>query len=151
MKIFAVVLVIVLAVLGAGWLYLESDPARPTPSSTVEVPAFLGSPAAARPVVEKSQRFQHPVLAPAGLNSMHNDAAQSDSYPWAGPLGVQPKVSTRQFHRWLGSCVAQTFNSKGQMIGTCVTPFGVILVARNPDTLEILARQVITRWLPIGK
>ena len=151
MKIFAVVLVIVLAVLGAGWLYLESDPARPTPSSTVEVPAFLGSPAAARPVVEKSQRFQHPVLAPAGLNSMHNDAAQSDSYPWAGPLGVQPEVSTRQFHRWLGSCVAQTFNSKGQMIGTCVTPFGVILVARNPDTLEILARQVITRWLPIGK
>ena len=151
MKFLLAALVTVLALSGLGWLYLESDPARPTPSSNVEVPSFLGTAATAKPVTNTSQRFQHPFLAPAGLNSMHNDAAQSDSYPWPGPLGVNPTVSTQQFHRLLGSCVAQTFNSTGQMIGTCVTPFGVILVARDPETLEILARQVITRWLPIGE
>ncbi|MEP5568680.1 MAG: hypothetical protein ABJN62_12645 [Halioglobus sp.] len=151
MKLLFAVLVFMVVVSGLGWLYLESDPARPTPSSAVEVPSYLGAPAIAKPVLNKSQRVQHPFLAPAGLNSMHNDAAQSDSYPWAGPLGVDPKISTLQFHRVLGSCVAQTFNSAGQMIGTCVTPFGVTLVARDPDTLEILARQVITRWLPIGE
>jgi hypothetical protein len=95
--------------------------------------------------------IQHPFLAPAGVNSMHNDAAQSDSYRWAGPLGHDMQVSTRQFHRILGSCVAQSFDSRGYMMGTCVTPFGVILVARDPRTLEILDRQVITRWLPIGQ
>lgn len=151
MKLFVAVLALLLAVSGAGWLYLESDPARPTPSTAIDVPEFIGAPATANPVLEQSQRFQHPFLAPAGLNSMHNDAAQSDSYPWAGPLGMQPEVSTLQFHRLLGSCVAQTFNTDGQMIGTCVTPFGVVLVARDPQTLEILARQVITRWLPIGE
>ncbi|MEH6571033.1 MAG: hypothetical protein V7709_18280, partial [Halioglobus sp.] len=94
---------------------------------------------------------QHPYLAGRGVNSMHNDSAQSDSYRWAGPLGNNLEVTTKQFHRILGSCVSQTFDRKGRMIGTCVTPFGVTLVARDPDTLEVLARQSITRWLPIGQ
>lgn len=148
------ILVIVLALAaGAGWLYLESDPDRPTPSQVADVPTFIGVPATANPVQSALAQppIQHPFLAPAGLNSMHNDGAQSDSYRWAGPLGRNMQVSSRQFHRILGSCVAQSFDSRGHMMGTCVTPFGVILVARNPDTLEILARQVITRWLPIGQ
>ena len=151
MKTVITLLILLLGLCALGWTYLESDPARPTPSSAIDVPAYIGVPASANPVTEASNRFQHPFLAPAGLNSMHNDAAQSDSYTWAGPLGINPKISTLQFHRLLGSCVAQTFNSSGQMIGTCVTPFGVTLVARDPETLEILARQVITRWLPIGQ
>ncbi|MEH6587694.1 MAG: hypothetical protein V7720_14115 [Halioglobus sp.] len=151
MKITAAVLVALLCALIVGWLYLDADPARPTPTTAADVPAFIGIPATAKPVAYPSKQIQHPYLAPAGVNSMHNDAAQSDSYPWAGPLGKNPIVDTLQFHRLLGSCVAQTFNSTGQMIGTCVTPFGVTLVARDPDTLEILARQVITRWLPIGE
>ena len=138
-------------VLGLGWLYLESDPNRPTPSSGAQVPAFIGQPARANPVTAVMPRQQHPYLAPAGKNSMHNDAAQSDSYSWRGPLGIEPQVRSRQFHRMVGSCVAQTFNRSGQMIGTCVTPFGVELVARDPQSLEVLARQVITRWLPIGE
>lgn len=135
------------------WLYIESDPARPTPNEQANVPMFIGSPAAPKPVqAALGQPFnQHPFLASNGMNSMHNDAAQSDSYRWAGPLGNNLKVTTQQFHRILGSCVSQTFDSQGHMIGTCVTPFGVTLVARDPDTLEILARQTITRWLPIGQ
>ncbi|MEZ5568263.1 MAG: hypothetical protein R3E54_08000 [Halioglobus sp.] len=136
--------------LAAGWWYLESDPARPTPSTQASVPAFIGNAARPRPVAAYPPPAQHPFLAPAGVNSMHNDAAQSDSYSWAGPLGINPQVSSRQFHRLTGSCVAQSFNREGLLLGTCVTPFGVTLVARRPDTLDILARQVITRWLPIG-
>ena len=44
MKGSAVLLAIFLPVSGVGWLYLESNPARPTPS--VEVSAFMSSPAA---------------------------------------------------------------------------------------------------------
>lgn len=144
-------IVLLLAASAVGWLYLDADPARPTPTTGVPVPQFIGQPAIPRPVPDATVPTQHPFLAPVGLNSMHNDAAQSDSYAWAGPLGHAPRVSTSQFHRLAGSCVAQTFNQRGQMIGTCVTPFGVTLVARDPDTLDELARQVITRWLPVGE
>ncbi|QFU76829.1 hypothetical protein EY643_14875 [Halioglobus maricola] len=144
---------ILLAVLGLwlGWRYLNAGLDRPTPTTEADVPAFIGSPAHPRPIAPAYDREQHPFLAPIGRNSMHNDAAQSDSYTWAGPLGQSAEVSTQQFHRILGSCVAQSFASNGLMYGTCVTPFGVTLVARRPDTLEIVARQLITRWLPIGQ
>ncbi len=136
-----------------GWFYINSDPNAPTPSGSADVPAFIGTPARARPVAPGTIQLgpQHPFLAPAGVNSMHNDAAQSDSYTWAGPLGSDMRVSSRQFHRLAGSCVAQSFDRKGNMVGTCVSPFGVTLVARDPETLDIRARQVITRWLPIGQ
>lgn len=137
----------------AGWFYINGDPNSPTPSGAADVPKFIGQPAVARPVAAATIQPgpQHPFLAPAGVNSMHNDSGQSDSYRWAGPLGNNMQVSTRQFHRLAGSCVAQSFDSRGHMLGTCVSPFGVTLVARNPDTLDVLARQVITRWLPIGQ
>jgi hypothetical protein len=143
---------LLLLALGTG-LYIQSPPDRPTPREPADVPSFIGVPAVPAPVTAALTVpvIQHPYLAPAGVNSMHNDAAQSDSYRWSGPLGVNPEVTTHQYHRILGSCVAQTFDRKGHMIGTCVTPFGVNLVARNPDTLEILADQNITRWLPIGQ
>lgn len=136
-----------------GWFYLDSDPGGATPSTGVVVPQFLGNPAVAKPITKAlaTQTIQHPYLAPSGYNSMHNDAAQSDSYRWSGPLGNDIQVSTRQFHRITGSCVAQTFDRAGRMLGTCVSPFGVTLVARDPETLDVLASQVITRWLPIGQ
>ena len=135
------------------WLYIESDPNRPTPSQLADVPHFIGSPAIPKPMqVALALAYdQHPYLAKSGVNSMHNDSAQSDSYRWAGPLGNNLEVSSKQFHRILGSCVSQTFDRKGRMIGTCVTPFGVTLVARDPKTLAVLARQSITHWLPIGQ
>lgn len=136
-----------------GWIYVESDPGGPVPSHSVDVPTFLGAPALPRPVEEALAQppIQHPFLAPAGVNSMHNDSAQSDGYRWAGPLGHDMQVSSRRFHRIAGSCVAQSFDRLGRMLGTCVSPFGVTLVARDPETLEVLARQTITRWLPIGQ
>ncbi len=134
-------------------LYIESDPNSSTPSEPADVPHFIGSAATAKPVVDALALplIQHPYLAESGVNSMHNDSAQSDSYRWAGPLGNELEVSSSQFHRITGACVSQTFDRKGRMLGTCVTPFGVTLVARKPDTLEVLARQSITRWLPIGQ
>ena len=136
----------------AGFLYLESDPGGPAPSLDADVPSFIGSPAVPKPIASALAQpiIQHPYLAMTGNNSMHNDAAQSDAYRWSGPLGIDAKVQSRQFHRLGGACVAQTFDQAGRMLGTCVGPFGVTLVARDPETLEILARQSITRWVPWG-
>ncbi len=134
-------------------VYIESDPGGATPSEAALVPVLIGHAAVPKPLVQALAVpvSQHPFLAASGVNSMHNDSGQTDAYRWTGPLGNNPLVSTRQFHRILGSCVSQTFDRQGRMIGTCVTPFGVTLVARDADTLEVLARQTITRWLPIGQ
>jgi len=152
-KNLVVSLVVILLIVSAGFLYIESDPGGPTPSLEADVPVFIGHPAVPKPITAALARpaIQHPYLATSGINSMHNDAAQSDVYRWNGPLGIDSEVRTRKFHRITGSCVAQSFDRAGRMLGTCVSPFGVTLVARDPETLGILARQVITRWLPIGE
>ncbi|MDX1735092.1 MAG: hypothetical protein R3228_12025 [Halioglobus sp.] len=150
-----IVLLIAFTVLALAtlWHFFNSDPNRPTPSAEADVPAFIGRAAAARPVAEAFSQpvQQHPFLARAGVNSMHNDSGQRDHYYWAGPLGRDMRVQSRQFHRLAGSCVAQSFTSSGHMVGTCVSPFGVSLVARDPASLDVLARREITRWLPIGQ
>ncbi|MEP1470089.1 MAG: hypothetical protein ABJK25_03885 [Halieaceae bacterium] len=97
-----------------------------------------------------AQFANHPFLAPAGHNSMHNDSYQSDTYSWAGPLGINPQVESALFHPLVGNCVSSVLDNEGRLISTCVTPFGVTLVARDPESLAILARKKITRWLPIG-
>ncbi len=152
-KVTAATMIVLLSSCFLLALYIESDPKTSTPSEPADVPLFMGAAATAKPVLDALALpiIQHPFLAASGVNSMHNDSAQSDSYRWAGPLGTKLEVSTSQFHRITGSCVSQTFDQKGRMLGTCVTPFGVTLVARDPDTLEVLARQSITRWLPIGQ
>jgi len=67
MKTVITLLILLLGLCALGWTYLESDPARPTPSGAIDVPAYIGVPASANPVTEASNRFQHPFLAPAGL------------------------------------------------------------------------------------
>lgn len=135
------------------WWYFEVDPGGGIPQVEASAPVFIGEAASAPPLTAapESMATQHPYLADAGINSMHNDAAQSDSYPWAGPLGRDMRVSSRRFRQPLGNCVAQTFDRQGRMIGTCVSMFGVTLVARDGASLEVLAEQRITRWLPIGQ
>lgn len=136
----------------AGFVYIESDPGGEVPSLDHSVPEFIGRPAESKPISAALARpvAQHPFLARSGLNSMHNDAAQSDAYRWSGPLGIAPDVITRRYHRMAGNCVSQSFDRSGRMLGTCVGPFGVRLVARDPDTLDVLASETLTRWLPIG-
>jgi hypothetical protein len=131
------------------WLFGQ-NPSGPIPGKNNQVPKYIGAPATAKPIVVPPLP-EHPWLARQGINSMHNDSYQSDAYYWKGPLGILPEVRSQQFHKVVGSCVAATWDTKGHMIQTCVTPFGVTLVARDPDTLNILARKKITRWLPIGQ
>ena len=135
-----------------GWFTRDVDgpiPGDPPTEAVKAVPNFIGQAHVPKPI-EVPSIPAHPFLAPQGLNSMHNDSLQSDSYPWNGPLGVNTQVDSARFHPLVGSCVSSVMDSKGRLISTCVTPFGVTLVARDPDSLTILARKKITYWLPTG-
>lgn len=122
-------------------------PSDVTPQQASAVPAFIGTPWQAKPLPQPNWAA-HPYLAQAGNNSMHNDSYQSDAYTWSGPLGVEPQVDSAWFHPIVGSCVASVTDPNGRLISTCVTPFGVTLIARDPSTLEVLARHKVTYWLP---
>lgn len=147
---WAVGLVVVLLSGLMFWFTRDVSGPFPREHSELQVSSFIGKPHVAAPILEEP-RAEHPFLAPAGSNSMHNDSYQSDAYAWAGPLGNSPQVDSALFHPLVGNCVAAMRNPQGLLISTCVTPFGVTLVARDPETLAILARKKITHWLPIGE
>jgi hypothetical protein len=107
------------------------------------VQQFIGEPRQARPI-DVAMPADHPFLAPGGSNSMHNDSYQSDNYSWAGPLGHDTRVDTAWFHPIVGSCVSSVLDPQGRLLSTCVTPFGVTLVARDPESLAVLAWEKIT-------
>lgn len=130
------------------WFTRDLHTAIPNDDKAVAT-GFIGSPQKAQPLPKRALK-PHPFLHAQGQNSMHNDSYQSDSYLWSGPLGHQPVVSSMAFHPLVGNCVAAVEDLQGRLISTCVTPFGVTLVARDKHSLAILARKKITHWLPIG-
>ncbi|KEI69420.1 hypothetical protein [Endozoicomonas elysicola] len=125
-------------------------PEDPVTDIASTVPTFIGQPHQPKPITAPAVP-QHPFLARQGLNSMHNDSHQSDSYPWGGPQGHNTQIDSEQFHPMVGNCVSSVMDDHGRLLSTCVTPFGVTLVARDPETLSIIARKKITHWLPLGK
>lgn len=144
---------LIAAVILLAWInrHVEGPIETLVPSAeTKRVARFIGHPHVPDPIIA-APLPQHPYLAPQGLNSMHNDSYQTDAYSWSGPLGVKPEVDSARFHSVVGNCVASTLDPAGRLISTCVTPFGVTLVARDPETLKIYARKKITTWLPIGQ
>jgi hypothetical protein len=134
------------------WFTRDVDGPIPGQHSALEqhsIKTFIGKPHVPQSI-KGAELAEHPFLAPAGRNSMHNDSYQSDAYTWSGPLGKDPQVDSALFHPLVGNCVSSVLDNEGRLISTCVTPFGVTLVARDPDSLAIIARKKITHWLPIG-
>ncbi len=148
----AVLVLVVIAGLVFAWFTRDvSGPIKNelNADQLASVARFIGTPHQASPIVVPPLPA-HPFLAAQGNNSMHNDTFQSDTYTWGGPLGHNTLVDSARFHPLVGSCVSSVLNPAGYLISTCVTPFGVSLVARDPQSLEIYARKKITHWLPIG-
>lgn len=144
------VLGVIIATSLLAWFTRNTSGPIPTevePHVLQSVKPFIGQPWQPQPLANPHWEA-HPFLAQPGNNSMHNDSYQSDAYAWSGPLGIKPRVDSAWFHPIVGSCVASVTDPQGRLISTCVTPFGVTLIARDAQSLEILARHKVTHWLP---
>lgn len=121
-----------------GWLPIPQSPGA---SMT---PSYVGRPAtqAALPISEVPQ---NPHLARNGASSMHNDAAASDTYPWAGPKGLQPEVDTSWFG--LEECATLAFDSSDRLVALCGDRSGPTMHVIDPDSMDKLA----TKELPDRK
>jgi outer membrane protein assembly factor BamB len=115
---------------------LPGLPVLPIPSNPLEDPnQFIGSGAAPKPLHAPNVP-RHPFMAPNGMSNLHDDAYQTDTYTWSGPLGPDIKVSSAFFARECGSI---TFDRFGRLESVCVGLDRPVLALLDPKTLEVLA------------
>ncbi len=95
---------------------------------------YFGNPAQVQPITTRTIPG-HPFMYGGESSNIHNDAYMSDTYTHAGPLGIQPEVTSID----LGAiCATITFDSHGRIITTCLNLTTATLFVLNADTLEIL-------------
>ncbi len=118
-----------------GWLPIPQSP------GLLVTPSYVGRPAITKPL-QVAAIPQNPHLARNGANSMHNDASASDTYSWAGPLGVQPVVDTA----WFGieECATLAFDSDERLIALCGDLAGPTMHVIDPESM----RPVASKQLP---
>jgi hypothetical protein len=105
-----------------------------------DITPFEGSPAQPDPFF-LPRVPQNPFMAPNGLSNLHNDAYQTDTYRWRGPLGrhTQTQSALYQGAVLTRECASITFDSEGRLVTVCVGLDRPVLAVIDPDTLEPLA------------
>jgi hypothetical protein len=84
---------------------------------------------------------RHPFMAPNGVSNLHDDAYQTDTYRWSGPLG---RGTQTQSASYLGTvltreCASITFDSLGRLVTVCVGLDRPVVAIIDPKTLTPLA------------
>ncbi|GAA3195612.1 hypothetical protein [Actinocorallia longicatena] len=104
------------------------------------VPAFIGGPAAPHPIKGRAVP-RNPSMAAPGYAAMHADSYASDTYPFLGPLGRHPKVTTEAKANGLpGLCSTVNYaRSTGLIVAQCVQAANFTLRLIDPATLKDLA------------
>ena len=119
------VTLLALVLLGA-WSFTDgSGAAHSEPSSRA-----AANPVSAAPVP------QNPYLAANGRGFVHDDAYQSDTYTWDGPLS--PPTVIRSFFPG-GKCMPPLVDSADRLVTICKEPEGPRLVLLDPATMQPLA------------
>jgi hypothetical protein len=65
---------------------------------------------------------RNPFMAPNGVSNLHDDAYQTDTYRWRGPLGRHTRTSSAFYVAPLGSreCASITIDRRGRLVTICV-------------------------------
>jgi hypothetical protein len=109
----------------------------PDPPDPDSPDAFTGKPWTPRPVFAPPAP-RHPFMAPNQRSNIHSDAFQTDTNSWSGPLGRATETISH-YEAPGGVCGSVTFNSKGQIVTTCLQVRAVRLKLFDAKTLEELA------------
>jgi hypothetical protein len=127
--------------LGAVWAGGASaavaDPIPEKPSMN-QIPEFTGGAWTPQPVsmVDAPTPPRHPFMAPNDRSNLHDDAYQTDTANWQGPLGREP---ARLSFSNTGVCGSITFDVKDRLVTVCVGPARPVLRMLDPATLKELA------------
>ena len=84
-------------------------------------------------------------MAPNGRSNVHNDAYQTDTYRYAGPLGRDMRSYSQAFGG-IGSCgITIVFDKQGRLLTTCISATTASLRLMDPDTLDTVASTAARR------
>ena len=108
---------------------------KPTPN---QIPEFVGRAATPQPLslVDAPTPPRHPYMAPNDRSNLHDDAYQTDTTNWQGPLG---RDMQRLSFSNTGVCGSITFDSKDRLVTVCVGAARPVLKLLEPGTLKELA------------
>jgi len=131
------------AALGACLVAAGSAAVAPKPAGPAGPAPFVGAPATAKPITGIPKTPRNPFMAPAGQGATHNDSWQTDTYPYAGPLGRNPVMNSTDF---TGDCISVNFDRRGRIVAICQDPnVGPTLYMFDPNTLEQLGKSTCLR------
>jgi outer membrane protein assembly factor BamB len=84
---------------------------------------------------------RNPFMAPNGRSNLHNDAYQTDTYRWRGPLSRRIEASSALMAgpALTRECASIAFDSRARLVTICVGLDRPVLALLDPDTLEPLA------------
>jgi hypothetical protein len=114
--------------------------AGPIPSTNGPPPAptYIGHFARPQPIRGAARAPQNPFMAGNGRSEIHDDAWQTDTYTYGGPLGYKPHEASNYLvpgH----DCGSITFDRRGRVISICIALAGPTLYMFDPTTLDTLA------------
>jgi hypothetical protein len=110
-------------------------PEKPSPN---QIPEFVGRAATPQPLslVDAPTPPRHPFMAPNDRSNLHDDAYQTDTANWQGPLG---RDTQRLSFSNTGVCGSITFDSKDRLVTVCVGAVRPVLKLLDPGSLKELA------------
>ena len=106
----------------------------PVPSTPTTAPAYVGTPATARPIRGVPRVKRNPFMAANGSSSIHNDGWQTDTYRRPGPLGVSPQTLSSSIN---GVCGSIAFDRRGRIVTVCVGVTRALNLV-DPQTLDVI-------------
>lgn len=107
------------------------------PLAAKRCPAFYGAPAEAKDL-GRIEGFQHPYLAPEGVNGMHANSYNTGAYDFSAPLGKNPVVDSRSMNVFGGLVATLMFDSQGRIMCISGNVVGFRLLLMDAESLEIL-------------
>src|SRR4051794_1921002 len=128
-------------------------PPPPIPQGPMagDIKPFNGKPAKPDPFSLPSVP-RNPFMAPNGLSNLHDDAYQTDTYLWSGPLGRRTRTQSA-FYVAPGiarECASITFDSRRRLVAICVGLDRPVLAVIDPATLTPLATYPLPPRQPGG-
>jgi hypothetical protein len=111
----------------------EGSPAKPDPFPLPPVP-------------------RNPFMAPNGLSNLHDDAYQTDTYLWNGPLGHRMQTQSAFYPGTVltRECASITFDSQRRLVTICVGLDRPVVAIIDPATLTPLATYPLPPRQPSG-
>ena len=99
---------------------LGATPIPQVPAELAGLELFSGTTATPH-AVKAPNPPRHPFMAPNGRSNVHNDAYQTDTYRYAGPLGRDMRSYSQAFGG-IGSCgITIVFDKQGRLLTTCIS------------------------------